>query len=83
MTVRHPLKIWASRRGKNSLEVNRYERDRRIRAPRLRFMAIPAGPVKLDMEERYGSAASGLIEVHHVTPVSQLGEDYIIDPEQT
>lgn len=32
------------------------------------------------MGERYGSAAAGLIEVHHVTPVSQLGEDYIIDP---
>ena len=32
------------------------------------------------MESRYGSIAAGMIEAHHVTPVSELGPDYVIDP---
>jgi 5-methylcytosine-specific restriction protein A len=28
----------------------------------------------------YGTAAVGLIEVHHVRPVSMLGAGYLIDP---
>ena len=35
----------------------------------------------LDMGLRYGPAAAGLIEVHHVTPVSASGPGYIIDPK--
>lgn len=62
------------------VEVNRYERDRRNRAAALAIHGYSCKACKLDMGERYGSAAAGLIEVHHVTPVSQLGEGYIIDP---
>ncbi|CTQ47298.1 HNH endonuclease [Roseibium aggregatum] len=62
------------------IEVNRYERDRRNRAAALAIHGYTCKACKLDMEERYGSAAAGLIEVHHNTPVSQLGGNYIIDP---
>ncbi|WHO77340.1 HNH endonuclease [Rhizobium sp. BT03] len=62
------------------IEVNRYERDRRNRAAALSIHGYSCKACKLDLGERYGAAAAGLIEVHHVTPVSQLGEDYIIDP---
>lgn len=62
------------------IEVNRYERDRRNRAAALAIHGYSCKACKLDMGKHYGSAAAGLIEVHHVTPVSQLGEDYIIDP---
>lgn len=62
------------------VETNRYERDRRNRAAALAIHGYSCKACKLDMSERYGAAASGLIEVHHVTPVSQLGEGYIIDP---
>jgi 5-methylcytosine-specific restriction protein A len=62
------------------IEVNRYERDRRNRAAALAIHGYSCKACKLDMEERYGSAAAGMMEVHHVTPVSQVGEDYIIDP---
>jgi 5-methylcytosine-specific restriction protein A len=65
---------------KTRIEVNRYERDRRNRAAALAIHGYCCKACKLDMGERYGSAAAGLIEVHHVTPVSQVGEDYIIDP---
>jgi 5-methylcytosine-specific restriction protein A len=62
------------------IAVNRYERDRRNRAAALAIHGYSCKACKLDMEGRYGSTAAGLIEVHHVTPVSQLGQDYIIDP---
>lgn len=62
------------------VEINRYERDRRNRAAALAIHGYSCKACKLDMSERYGAAAAGFIEVHHVTPVSQLGDDYIIDP---
>lgn len=62
------------------IEVNRYERDRRNRAAALAIHGYCCKACRLDMELVYGSDAAGLIEVHHVTPVSELGPDYIIDP---
>jgi 5-methylcytosine-specific restriction protein A len=65
---------------KTRVEVNRYERDRRNRAAALAIHGYACKACDLDLGERYGPAAAGFIEVHHVTPVSQVGENYIIDP---
>jgi 5-methylcytosine-specific restriction protein A len=32
------------------------------------------------MGDKYGKVAEGFIEIHHLTPVSQLGPGYVIDP---
>jgi 5-methylcytosine-specific restriction protein A len=66
---------------KTTISVNRYERDRRNRAAALAIHGYICKACDLDMEARYGPSAAGLIEVHHVTPVSELGEGYIIDPK--
>jgi 5-methylcytosine-specific restriction protein A len=66
---------------KARIEVNRYERDRRNRAAALAIHGYLCKACDLDMGLRYGPAAAGLIEVHHVTPVSQVGPGYIIDPK--
>lgn len=65
---------------KARVEVNRYERDRRNRAAALAIHGCVCRGCDVDMGSRYGNGAAGLIEVHHVTPVSQLGPGYIIDP---
>lgn len=65
---------------KTRVEVNRYERDRRNRSAALAIHGHACKACDLDMGERYGASAAGYIEVHHVTPVSQVGEGYIIDP---
>ncbi|NMM43606.1 HNH endonuclease [Rhodospirillaceae bacterium KN72] len=65
---------------KTRIEVNRYERDRRNRAAALAIHGYLCKACDLDMGERYGPDAAGLIEVHHVTPVSEVGPGYIIDP---
>ncbi len=65
---------------KMRVEVNRYERDRRNRAAALAIHGYRCMACSTDMAERYGSVAHGLIEVHHVIPVSEVGERYILDP---
>lgn len=64
------------------IEANRYERDRRNRAAALMIHGYACKACRLRMDDRYGAAAAGLIEVHHVTPVSELGAGYIIDPSR-
>ena len=63
------------------IEVNRYERDRRNRAAALAIHGYRCKACDIDMGQSYGPAAAGLIEVHHVTPVSEVGSGYIIDPK--
>ena len=65
---------------KMRIEVNRYERDRRNRAAALAIHGHWCMACGTDMAERYGPVAEGLIEVHHVVPVSEVGHGYIIDP---
>jgi 5-methylcytosine-specific restriction protein A len=65
---------------KASLVVNAYERDRRNRAAALAVHGFSCKACGLALHQRYGSLASGIIEVHHVVPVSQLGSDYVLDP---
>lgn len=64
---------------KFSIEVNRYERDKRNRAAALAIHGYSCKVCGLTLKDRYGDAAQSLIEVHHTTPVSQLGPGYLID----
>ena len=34
----------------------------------------------MDFEETYGDIGRGFIHVHHLIPISSIGEDYVIDP---
>lgn len=60
--------------------VNKYERNPANRAACLAFYGTQCVGCGFDFEARYGRIASGFIEVHHTTPISELGNDYIIDP---
>lgn len=63
------------------IATNRYERDRRNRAAAIAIHGSSCKACGFDFGKRYGAVASGYIDVHHVTPLSQLGPDYIIDPK--
>ena len=65
---------------KMRIEVNRYERNRRNRAAALAIHGHSCMACGTNMAERYGPVAEGLIEVHHIVPVSEVGPGYIIDP---
>ena len=66
----------------STVRVNRYERDRRNRAAAISIHGVECKACGLNFGERYGAIASGFIEVHHITPLSQLGAEYIIDPSR-
>jgi 5-methylcytosine-specific restriction enzyme A len=62
------------------IEVNHYERDRRNRAAALAIHGYACLACNSDLRDAYGAAAVGLIEVHHLTPVSKLGKNYHLNP---
>lgn len=63
------------------VEVNRYERDRRNRSAALAIHGRACKGCGMSFEERYGTIAAGFIEVHHLTPVSSLLPEYVINPQ--
>ncbi len=60
--------------------VNRYERDVRAR----KLCIARYGPIcvvcNFNFSAVYGPLADGFIHVHHITPLSEVGEDYLVDP---
>jgi len=63
-----------------TVKANRYERDKRNRAAAIAIHGTACKGCGLEMDMRYGPIASGYVEIHHITPVSELGAEYIIDP---
>ena len=60
--------------------VNAYERSGAARARCIEHYGLACAACGLDFGERYGPAASGLIHVHHEVPLSDIGEEYEVDP---
>lgn len=60
--------------------VNRYERSRYNRTLCINFHGCYCNVCKMNFEEKYGELGSGFIHVHHIVPVSKIGQDYIINP---
>lgn len=64
----------------NQVLVNRYERDPAARKACLTEYGCVCVVCDIDFTEWYGERGAGFIHVHHVTPISQLGTDYRVDP---
>lgn len=62
------------------VEVNRYERDRRNRAAALAIHGFNCIACGVRLSDIYGEVAADFIEVHHVTPVSEMGANYRVNP---
>lgn len=60
--------------------VNRYERSPANRARCIGHYGVTCQACGFNFEARYGEVGRGYIEVHHLTMVSQMGDDYRIDP---
>ena len=60
--------------------VNKYERDPVNREICISLNGCYCHSCGFDFEEEYGALGLGFVHVHHKTPVSQLGKDYIINP---
>jgi len=62
------------------VEVNRYERNQLNRAACIAVRGCICTVCGFDFGEVYGQYGTGFIHIHHIVPVSQLGDDYLINP---
>jgi 5-methylcytosine-specific restriction protein A len=60
--------------------VKRYERNSEAREECIRRHGTNCQVCGLIFEERYGQIGKGFIHVHHVVPVSEIGDQYQVDP---
>ena len=60
--------------------VNRYERDRAARQACIDYYGSRCVVCGFSFEKRYGAIGKGYIHVHHLVPLSSVGESYQIDP---
>lgn len=60
--------------------VNRYERDGNAREKCIAAHGCKCAVCGLDFEKMYGEIGRGFIHVHHIVPISSIGEEYQIDP---
>lgn len=63
-----------------SILVNKFERNRVARNECLRHYGYACSACGCLLRDFYGSIAEDFIHVHHLVPLSQIGEDYQVDP---
>ena len=60
--------------------INRYERDAKARQVCLESNGTACVVCGFDFANEYGPEFAGFIHVHHLTPLSEIGKKYRIDP---
>ena len=60
--------------------VNKYERDHDARMKCIEAHGYKCSVCGMDFEKMYGELGKGFIHVHHIVPISTIGEEYKIDP---
>lgn len=71
---------WREEGALSRVETNRYERSRINRAICLDYYGFTCRGCGLLMNNMYGPLGEGVINVHHIEPVSEMGLSRIIDP---
>lgn len=60
--------------------VNAYERNPEARSECVRHWGLRCKVCGFDFELVYGERGKGFVHVHHLVPLSQVGEEYHVDP---
>jgi hypothetical protein len=63
-----------------SVTLTKFERDRTARAECLHHYGYLCCICQFDFAKIYGEIATTMIHVHHLTPISLIGETYWLDP---
>ncbi len=64
----------------NAYILTKYERNPKAREECLAFHGTACVVCGMDFGKMYGPEFAGKIEVHHIVPLSQIGEEYVVDP---
>jgi hypothetical protein len=62
--------------------LTRYERDKGARDECLRVHGTTCVVCRIDHQSLYGPIAEALVQVHHLTPISSLGREYVLEPSR-
>jgi hypothetical protein len=63
------------------ITVNAYERDQRARQACLAAHGTTCAVCGTSLRDIYGPVAEGLIHVHHIRPLSEIGREYQVNPD--
>lgn len=66
--------------GSVEILVNAYERNRAARKACIDHYGTACSVCGFDFSVTYGSDHKGIIHVHHLTPLSEIDEEYTVDP---
>ncbi len=64
----------------NTVTTTRYERNRQAREACLAFHGYACRVCGMSFEKTYGPEFKDIIEVHHIVPLNQIAESYVVDP---
>lgn len=64
---------------KKQIFVNRYERSKEARDLCIKHHGTTCNVCKIDLSMIYGDVAKGFIHVHHLVPISDIGEEYKVN----
>jgi 5-methylcytosine-specific restriction enzyme A len=79
--VDYPDEVGAASEGsKQTVTVNRYERDPTNREACLVHHGTRCIVCDFDFGLMYGAEAAGYIHVHHLRPLSEMGVEHLVDP---
>lgn len=65
---------------KERVEVNKYERSHLNRQACIRIRGARCSVCGFDFGLSFGQLGEGYVHVHHVVPVSEIGQDYVVNP---
>ena len=63
-----------------TIVVNAYERNRKARAECINHYGVSCVICGFNFEQVFGALGKGFIHVHHVVPLSEIGQEYELDP---
>ncbi len=63
-----------------TVSVNVYERNTAARNKCIQHHGAVCCVCNFDFERVYGEIGIGFIHVHHIVPLHQIGESYVVDP---
>ncbi|WP_406698640.1 HNH endonuclease [Singulisphaera sp. Ch08] len=62
------------------IEANKYERNPEARRRCIEHYGPRCLACGFDFNATYGPVANGFIHIHHLVPISNIGEEYVVDP---
>lgn len=65
---------------KKLIEVNAYERNLVARGECIKHYGLKCSVCGFDFQEEFGDLGKGFIHVHHIKPLAEIREKYLVDP---